>query len=133
LHLSMLDPKKFWMHLILTCKTIENNMIFLRDWKSHLKKLYKSPKVVDNIQTLYIEEEFFSIEDIEFGVKWFTRGKTKDIEGYQAKILKIARLIFIPHIQKLFNLVMKKGFSKHWNQSLIVLVFKSGDKNNPYN
>jgi hypothetical protein len=91
LHLSKLDPKKFWRQ-ILTHKTKENNMIHLRDWNSYLKNIYESPDVMDNIQTLSTEEEVFSIEDIEFGVKWLAKGKAKDIEGYQAKILKIGGL-----------------------------------------
>jgi hypothetical protein len=49
----------------------------------------------------------FSIEDIEFGVKWITKGKANDIKGYQAKILKIGGSILIPHIHKLFNLEIK--------------------------
>jgi hypothetical protein len=83
-------------------------MIPLRDWNSYLKNIYESPNVMDNIQTLSIEEEF-SIEDIEFGVKQLTKGKAKDIKGYQVEILKIGGPILIPHIHKLFNLVVKQG------------------------
>jgi hypothetical protein len=36
---------------------------------------------MDNIQTISTEEEFFSIEDIEFGVKWLTKGKAKDMKA----------------------------------------------------
>ena len=36
-------------------------------------------------------------------------GKAKDIEGYQAEILKIGGLVLIPHIHKLFNQAVKQG------------------------
>ena len=40
--------------------------------------------------------------------------KAKDIEGYQAEILKIGGLVLIPHIHKLFNQAVKQGFPKPW-------------------
>ena len=55
------------------------------------------------------------------------------IEGYQEEILKIGGLVLNPHIHKLFNEAVKQGFPKPWNQSLIIPIFKSGDKNNPSN
>jgi hypothetical protein len=57
-------------------------MIHLRDWNSYLNYFYESSNVIENIQTLSIEEEVFSIEDIEFGVKQLAKGKAKDIERY---------------------------------------------------
>lgn len=60
-------------------------------------------------------------------------GKAKDIEGYQAKILKIGGHVLIPHIHKLFNFVVKQGFPTPWTKGLIIPIFKSGDKNNPSN
>ena len=56
--------------------------------------------------------EVFSLEDIYFGVKRLENGKAKDIEGYQAEILKIGGHVLIPHIHKIFNQVVKKGFPK---------------------
>jgi hypothetical protein len=43
-------------------------------------------------------------------------------------MLKIKGPISIPHIHKLFNLATQQGFSKPWSQSLIVAIFKSGNK-----
>ena len=60
-------------------------------------------------------------------------GKAKDIEGYQAEILKIGGPVLIPHIHKLFNQAIKQGFLKPWTRSLIIPIFKSGDTNNPSN
>jgi hypothetical protein len=78
-------------------------------------------------------KKFFSFDDIEFGVKQLANGKAKDIEGYQAEIFKIRGPILIPHIHKLFNLAVKQGFPKPWTQSLIVPIFKNGDRNIPSN
>ena len=65
--------------------------------------------------------------------KCLTNGKAKDIEGYQVEILKIGGHVLIPHIHKLFNLSVKKGFPTPWNQILIISIFKSGYKNDPSN
>jgi hypothetical protein len=74
--------------------------------------LPQTPIVVDNIPNISIEDEVFSIEDINFGIKQLAKGKYKDIKIYQAKILKNGGPIIIPHIHKLFNLVVKQVFPK---------------------
>jgi hypothetical protein len=101
-----LDPKKFWSK-ILKCNNKENNRIPLPDWNSYLKSLYEFPNAMDIIPIVPTKEEVFSLDDIEFGVKRLANGKAKDIEGYQAKKIKIGRPILIPHIHKLFNLAVK--------------------------
>jgi hypothetical protein len=85
--------------------------------------VYESPNVMDNMPNNSTKDEVFSIKDIKFGVKRLSKGKAKDIEGYQGEILKIGGPILIPHIHKLFNLAIQQGFPKPWIQSLIVLRF----------
>ena len=131
LHLKV-DPTKLWRKII-TCKTKEDNKIDLKDWNYYLKKIYESLHIRDNIQTLLTTKEFFSLEDIDFGVKHLTNGKDKDIEVYQEDILKFGGLVLIPHIHKLFNVVVKQGFPTPCIQSFIIPNFKSGDKNDPSN
>jgi len=86
----------------------------LEDWNSYLKKLYEPHEVMDNFQALLTNEQVFSLEGIEFGIKCLANGKTKGIEGYQAKILKIEAPVLIPYIHNLFNMVVKHGFPKLW-------------------
>jgi hypothetical protein len=69
---------------------------------------------MDTIPIVPTKEYVFSLDDIEFGVKKLANGKAKDIEGYQAEIFKIEGPILIPHIHKLFYLVVKQGFPKPW-------------------
>ena len=38
---------------------------------------------MDTIHIVPTKEEDLFLDDIEFGVKWLTNGKVKDIEGYQ--------------------------------------------------
>ena len=52
---------------------------------------------------------------------------------YHGEILKIGTPIIISYIHKLFNLALKQGFPTLWTQSLIIPIFKSGDKNDPSN
>ena len=125
-------PKKF-KRQILIGKTKEDNKIALKDWNSYLKKLYESMDIRDNIQTLLIMKEVFLLKNIDFEVKRLANGKAKDIEDYQAQILKIRGLVLIPHIHKLFILAVKKGFPTPWTQSLVIPIFKSGYKNDPSN
>jgi hypothetical protein len=106
--LYKLDPKKFWSQ-ILKCNTKENNRIPLTNWNSYLKSLHEFPNAMDTISIVPTKEEFFSLDDIEFGVKRLANGKAKDIEVYQAEIFKIEGPILIPHIHKLFNLAVKQG------------------------
>jgi hypothetical protein len=64
---------------------------------------------MNTIHIVPTEDEFFSLDDIEFGVKQPANGKANDIEGYPTKIFKIGGHILIPHIHKLFNLVGQQG------------------------
>ena len=48
-------------------------------------------------------------------------------------MLKIGELTLIPHIHKLFNIAVKQDFPTPWIRSLIILIFKSSNKNNPSN
>ena len=80
LQLSKVAPKKFWRQ-ILTRKTKDNNRIYLHDSNSYLEKVYESPNVIDNFETLLTTEEVFSLEDIDFGVKCLANRKCKDLEG----------------------------------------------------
>jgi hypothetical protein len=79
------DPKKFWSQ-ILNPDTKENNRIPSREWNSYLKSLYEFLNAMETIPIVPTKEEVFSLDDIEFGVKWLANGKAKDIEGYQAEI-----------------------------------------------
>ena len=40
---------------------------------------------MDNIEPLFMEDEAFSIEDTDFGIKHLMKGKDKDIKYYRAK------------------------------------------------
>ena len=79
---------------------------------------------METIPIVPTEDEVFSLNDIEFGVKHPTDGKAKEIEGYQIEIFKIREPILIPHIHKIFNLEFNQGFPKPWKQSLIVHILK---------
>ena len=80
LHLSQVAPKKFWRQ-ILTRKTKDNDRISLHDQISYFKKLYESPNVIDNFETLLTTEEVYSLEDMDFWANCLANGKTKYIEG----------------------------------------------------
>ena len=111
LHLSKLHPKKFWRKILIR-NTKENNIIPLRDWNSYLKSIYEFANAMDTIPIIPTKDEVFSLDVIEFGFKQISNGKAKDIEEYQVEIFKIGRPILIPHIHKLFNLLVKQGFPK---------------------
>ena len=49
------------------------------------------------------------------------------------EILQIGGSVLILHIHKLFNIAVKQGFPTPWTQSLIIPIYKSGDKNDPSN
>ena len=80
--LSKLDPKKF-SRKILIRNTKENNMIPLRHWNSYLKSIYEFPNAMDTIPIVPTQDEVFSLDSIEFGVKHLANGKAKDIEDYR--------------------------------------------------
>ena len=74
---------------------------------SYIKSLYEFPNAMDTIPIVPTKQEVFYFHDIEFGVKQLANAKAKDVEGYQDGIFKIGGSVLIPHIHKLFNLVVK--------------------------
>ena len=62
---------------------------------------------METILIVPTEDEVFSLNDIDFGVKYLANGKAKDIECYQDEIFEIRGPILIPHMHKLFNLAVK--------------------------
>ena len=80
-----------------------------------------------------VKEDVFSLDDIESSISKLTNRKAKGIEGNQVEILKIRRYNLIPYQHKLLNLSVMHGFPSLWTQSLIVPIFKNGDKNAPSN
>ena len=70
---------------------------------------------------------------MDFEVKRLINGKSKYIEGYEEKILKNRGHVLILHTHKPFNIAVTEGFSTPWTQSLVIPIFKSGPKNDPFN
>lgn len=60
-------------------------------------------------------------------------GKAKDIVDLQEEYLKWGMQTLSPHITKIFNNIIPPGFLLDWTTSLVTLLFKSGDVNNPSN
>jgi hypothetical protein len=130
--LYKLDPKKFCSQ-ILNHTNKDNNRISLWEWNSYMKIIYEFPNFMHIIPIVPTKEEVFSLDYIEFGVKRLANGKDKGTEGYQDEIFKVIGPILMPHIHELFNLAVKQGFPKPWMQSLILPIFKNGDRKNPSN
>jgi hypothetical protein len=107
-------------------------MISLKDWNSYLKSIYEFPNSMDTIRKFPKEDEFLW----NMWSSWLSgsqMGKLRTLKDTKLKKFKIGGPILIPHIHKIFNLVVKQGFPKPWTQSLIVPIFKIGDKNIPSN
>lgn len=80
----------------------------------YLKKIYDSLDTMDIALNTLIKGDIFCLEDMEFGIKKLANGKVRDIEVYWVEIFKMERYIFIPHIHKRLNLVVKHDFPKLW-------------------
>lgn len=94
---------------------------------------FMSCDIKETISNVSIEENIFSMEGIEFGVKLLTTRRTKDTEDYQVETFKIEGHILFTNIHDLLNLVVKNSFPEPWTWSLIVAIFKSGDRIIPSN
>jgi hypothetical protein len=62
---------------------------------------------MDTIPIVPIEDEVFSLDDIEFEAKQLGNGKYRDIQGHQAEFFKIKWPVSIHDIHMLFNLAVK--------------------------
>ena len=93
--------------------------------------MYDSSNTMVTTLITPIKEDVFSLDNIESDTNNIANGKAKDIGGCQAQILKIGISILIPYLHKLLNLVVTHGFPRLWMKTLIVPIFKNGDKSVP--
>jgi hypothetical protein len=73
------------------------------------------------------------VQEIEVGIKKLGVGKEKDLVELQVEYLKWGSKTLAPHIMKIFNNIIQRGFPTDWTTSLAIPFFKSGDVNNPSN
>ena len=64
-------------------------MITLKDLNSYLKKLYESPNVMNNIEPLVMEDELFSLQEIDFRIKHNKIGNLRTSNVTKHKSLKL--------------------------------------------
>ena len=110
-----------------------SHSIPLENRYNYLKKLYDSLDTMGTTLITPIKEDVFSLDDNESSINKLANGKAKYIEWYHVEILKMGRFILISYLHKLLNLVVTHGFPQIWTQSLIVPIFKNGDKSIPSN
>ena len=67
------------------------------------------------------------VQEVEMGIKKLGTGKAKDLVELQAEYLKWGLKILSPHITKIFNNIIQKGFPTDWKTSMEIPLFKSGD------
>jgi hypothetical protein len=77
--------------------------------------------------------ELFTVDDIKQGIKKLANDKAEDTDELQAKILKWGVELLAPHIKGIFNGVIQDDFSGEWTTSVVILLFKNEDINNPSN
>ena len=62
------------------------------------------------------------------------KGKASGPDNIINELIKYSKNVTIPCIVKLFNLILNTGiYPTSWQKSLIVLIHKDGDKNEPNN
>jgi hypothetical protein len=69
-------------------------------------------------------------KEVEEGIKRLVVGKAKDIEGLHVEHLKWGHEYISHQLTTILNLMLSKGLLSRWTRSLIILIFKEGEKNN---
>ena len=73
-------------------------------------------------------------DEIRKAVSSLRNGKSSSLDMISNEMLKNGTSVLIKPLNKLFNLVLSNGlFPKIWNESLLVLIHKKGDKLDPSN
>lgn len=147
---SVNESRSFWREIkrVFNKPKSEPN-ILLDDWYNHFSKLFSNQDVnAKNEENLFedidIEREY---DDIEYSI--FNADITDDEILKSVQTLKVNKAssglivpeqlvygirILLPYIRKLFNRLFKFGdFPDTWAKSIIIPIYKKGNRDNPNN
>ena len=141
------DSKKFWS-AIKRVRPRESNQITitLDEWREHFEGVLGQCSMTTNtdvgevrdeqLDDICIEDldEDITVLEVKRAIKMLKPNKSPGLDDITSEFIKSAEPIISPFLVKLFNQIYDTGtFPQEWGKSIIIPLFKSGDKNNPGN
>ena len=140
------DPKKYWSLLEqLTTSKGDNFEIPANDWHDYFKELNQKPsrsnddilqkfKQVENIKIYSELDNIITNKEIINAIKDLKNKKASSYDLILNEMLKNSQTYILPSLNKLFNFILSTGkFPVKWAKGIIVPIFKSGTKDDPFN
>jgi len=147
------DTNKFWSVIRRVRSRVYNRVaITINAWREHFtgvlgrhvsenvevnlsreRELIETEIENENIYTFGLDRKISEFE-VREAIRKMKSGKAPGLDEISAEFLKSAETIVTPFLTKLFNKLFETGyFPEEWSRSVIVPLFKKGDKNNPAN
>jgi exonuclease III len=145
---SVKDAKLFWKTIrLINRKSIVYNDISIQQWHEHFSNVFNSfeqntddtrQEEEEGIQTNTEEDILFnnviSLEEVKESVTKLKTGKSAGPDQIVSEMLKCANPAVIQFLTIFFNYLYDNGlFPLEWSKSIIVPIYKKGNKNNPDN
>ena len=105
IYLGKNNPKLFWHELQPRKKQFENN-ITANQWFDYARQLYEKELEVEPPPRINTCTKFFTVHEVEAGIKKLKKWKEQDLVELQAEYLKWGMNILAPNIMEIFNNVI---------------------------
>ena len=133
----------------LKSQRITNNDISKSEWLIHFKSLFSNDSIYDSHIDDCVETEHVNIidatddaildseiteKDVVEAISHLPKGKSAGPDQIVIEMFKCAVTDIMPFLLKCFNRLYDQGiFPNSWARSIIVPLYKKGDRNNPDN
>ena len=107
-----------------------------------LTKNFTGNNTLDKLQLFYqshniqdkIEIPLLTVTDVFYALKHLKQSGTRDLDGLDTKILKLAAPLITDTLTYVYNLcIMKNTFTSALKKAKVIPIYKSGNSTNPSN
>ena len=144
---SVNDPKLFWKTIrSVNRKNVIYNEVSIRQWHDHFANVFnlyedeteENDVRDDNMLDANIDEplfnDFITKDEVLESIKKSKIGKSAGPDRMISEMLKYSNVYVVDFLLQLFNHLFDNGlFPVEWSKSIIIPIYKKGDKNNPDN
>ena len=139
------NPELFWKHVRKLCSTYRQQPnIPVQTWFEHFKNVFgvTLESKVDREISTYLplhgitDDDILNAEidsdEIRGAIKKLRAGKSAGYDNILCEMLKCSSDLIVPYLRIIFNEIFRTGkFPKKWSMSIVVPIYKKGDRNDP--
>ena len=138
---SIKDSSKFWSLVKkAACQNMQQSQIVIEQWRCHFQRLFTRnirPGVLMETSPYIVHDELdapISEAEVRCALARMSSTKAPGLDDIPGGYLKLCGGKIIPFLTDLFRKIYDtQYFPRSWSQSIIIPIYKAGDKSDPMN